>query len=462
MGAPSQTLSAATQASNRMNVSQPILWIKRLIWAYFWLLIFEGALRKWVVPSLSNPLLLVRAPIVIAIYALAIQSRVFPWNRWVTACVLLAFAALFAGLYVLSDTPIVPLFGFQADFLHLPLIFIIARVFDWEDVRRVGFWTLVMCLPMSLLMILQFQASPSAWVNAGAGGGTDSQIGGALGHIRPAGLFTFITGPAAFFPLAAAFLLACTFLPMRYPRWLLTTASLALLVGTGVSTSRTLAASVAIVLLCALVVGTVLKPGLVSPRLIARFVGGLALAGIVLFGAAHLPVFQQGLEAFSSRIQSTGDTQDNGQSFAARGVSDFTNLPGLLAEAPLLGHGLGMGTNAGSALITGGEVKYLLAEGESARVILESGPLVGSAYLLLRYVLVIGLAWTGGRIARSGNPLPLLLLSACISLLLSGQFGQPTELGFAVLGGGLSLAAMNPPRAAQAAVVPKVRERAAA
>lgn len=428
-----------------MTNSANIRWIKRLVWAYFWLLLFEGALRKWVVPSLSNPLLLVRAPIVIIIYAIAIQTRVFPWNRWVTACSILAALALFAGLYVLQDTPIVPVFGFQADFLHLPLIFIIPFVFDREDVRRVGFWTLVICLPMALLMTLQFEASPSAWVNAGAGGGSNSQIGGALGHIRPAGLFTFVTGPAAFFPLAAAFLLSSAFLPMRYPRWLLAASALALVVSMGVSTSRSVVASVAIVLLCAIVVGTVLKSGLISPRLIARALGALALGSIVLFGAAHLPVFQQGLEAFSSRLDSTGDTRDNGQSFVNRGVSGFTDPLLLVADTPLLGRGLGMGTNAGSALISGGQATYLLAEGEWARVILESGPVIGLAYLLLRLVLVAGLVGSGMRLARYGNPLPLLLLSACVTLLLNGQFGQPTELGFAVLGGGLTLAAMRVP-----------------
>ena len=34
--------------------AQAIQSLKRLIWLYFWLWIFEGALRKWVVPSLAN------------------------------------------------------------------------------------------------------------------------------------------------------------------------------------------------------------------------------------------------------------------------------------------------------------------------------------------------------------------------------------------------------------------------
>ncbi len=34
--------------------------LKKGIWLYFFLLLFEGALRKWVLPSLSAPLLIVR------------------------------------------------------------------------------------------------------------------------------------------------------------------------------------------------------------------------------------------------------------------------------------------------------------------------------------------------------------------------------------------------------------------
>ena len=38
---------------------------KKAIWLYIVLLIFEGALRKWFLPSLATPLLVIRDPIVI-------------------------------------------------------------------------------------------------------------------------------------------------------------------------------------------------------------------------------------------------------------------------------------------------------------------------------------------------------------------------------------------------------------
>ena len=65
--------------------------IRRLIWLYFWLLLLEGALRKWVVPQLSNPLLIIRDPVVLLIYVLAIRARVFPRNAWVLSLAFIAF-----------------------------------------------------------------------------------------------------------------------------------------------------------------------------------------------------------------------------------------------------------------------------------------------------------------------------------------------------------------------------------
>ena len=65
--------------------------IRRLIWLYFWLLLIEGALRKWVLPQLSNPLLIIRDPVVILIYVLAFHARVFPRNAWVISLGIIGF-----------------------------------------------------------------------------------------------------------------------------------------------------------------------------------------------------------------------------------------------------------------------------------------------------------------------------------------------------------------------------------
>src|SRR5213075_902612 len=59
--------------------------IRRLIYLYLFLLIIEGALRKWIVPQFSNPLLLVRDPVVLAIYLLAWRAHIFPRNAFISS-----------------------------------------------------------------------------------------------------------------------------------------------------------------------------------------------------------------------------------------------------------------------------------------------------------------------------------------------------------------------------------------
>ena len=68
--------------------------IQRLIFLYFWLLIFEGSFRKWVLPQLSDVLLIIRDPVVIVIYLLAFRARVFPRNGWLFSLAVIAFLSV--------------------------------------------------------------------------------------------------------------------------------------------------------------------------------------------------------------------------------------------------------------------------------------------------------------------------------------------------------------------------------
>lgn len=57
--------------------------IKIAIWIYFILWIFEGALRKWVLPSLASSLLIVRDPVAIYIIIKTIYLNVKFLNPYV-------------------------------------------------------------------------------------------------------------------------------------------------------------------------------------------------------------------------------------------------------------------------------------------------------------------------------------------------------------------------------------------
>ena len=126
----------------------------------------------------------------------------------------------------------------------------------------------------------------------------------------------------------------------------------------------------------------------------------------------------------------------------ARTFSGFTEGFLFIPHAPIGGYGLGIGTNGGAKFLTG-RAMFLLTEGEWGRVILESGPILGLAYLAWRTILTFNLGLFSFRQLKRGEILPIMLYCAGFLSLLNGQFGQPTNLGFAVFICGLCLAAGN-------------------
>lgn len=417
--------------------------IRRLIWLYFWLLIFEGALRKWVLPQLSNPLLIVRDPVLLLIYFLAIRARVFPTNRWVVAlaiigglCVVVSFLTLLPYLPP-SRIALVVGYGFRSNFLHLPLIFILPRVLRMADVKRIGYWSLLLVIPMAFLMVGQFNASPDAWLNRTAGGEGEMMVA-ALGKVRTAATFSFVVGVVAYFALVVAFLVWAALKRDVYKNWVLFGAGSALVIGIAVSGSRSVVAA------CMIVVASLALVLFLRPSALNRF-GQTLLVTIVLgFIVTRAPIFKEGFNVLTTRFNEVAEASEKSVGAGAfeRMSGEFTESLYVMTKAPFLGYGLGIGTNAGARFLTGRSM-FLLSEGEWSRVFLESGPVLGLAFVLWRVSLAIWVGLLCIRSVKVGNVLPLLLLSSSIMPLMNGQFGQPTLLGFAVFGVGLALAARN-------------------
>src|SRR2546423_15602513 len=76
--------------------------IRRLIYLYFFLLIIEGALRKWMVPQFFNPLLLVRVLVVLSIYFLAWSADIFPRNGLILSLGIIGIFFSFCSILVLD------------------------------------------------------------------------------------------------------------------------------------------------------------------------------------------------------------------------------------------------------------------------------------------------------------------------------------------------------------------------
>ena len=417
--------------------------IRRLIWLYMWLLIFEGALRKWVLPQLSNPLLIVRDPVVLLIYALSIRARVFPRNGWTVALAvigLLSFAVAFIPLWPYlrpSRIVLVTGYGFRSNFLHLPLIFVMANVLRAEDVRKIGWWTLVLLPPMAVLMAGQFRAAPDAFLNRTAGGEGDMMVS-ALGKVRTAGTFSFVTGVVAYFAIGTAYLIWAALKRSIYKPWLLYAAGGAVVIGIAVSGSRSVVGA------CAVVASSLVAVMIFRPAALNRF-GQALLAAVVLgFIVMQTPIFKEGANVLTTRFNEVAEATEKsvGAGLIDRVFGDFASSFTVLAKAPILGYGLGIGTNAGAKFLTGRQM-FLLSETEWSRVYLESGPVLGLAFIIWRFALVIWAGLLCLRALKRDNVLPILIFSASFLPMISGQFGQPTILGFVVVGFGLALAAMK-------------------
>jgi hypothetical protein len=414
--------------------------IKFLLWTYLVLLIFEGALRKWVLPGAADALLIIRDPVVIMIYLIAIFGGIFPVNGFVIATVVLTAASVAASFIAGQHNMVVMLYGLRINYLHLPLIWIMAGVLDVRDVRRYGIFILLIAIPMALVMVEQFRSPINARINQGVGATEGGQIFGADGKIRPPGFFAFITGPQLFLPLAAAFFFYQASVKRQLPWLILLGTGLAIAVSLPVSISRT--AVVATGLVGATFAFTLLFG---SKRAGALLRTGI-IFGVLLVGLSFLPIFSEGRDAFLSRWQSAATSN---QGDAVQNVSDRI-FGGLLQpfytmrNARIFGAGIGVGSNVGARLLSGG-VGFLLAEDEWSKIFLELGPILGLAFIGFRIVLTCYLGLVSLRaLLFQREALPILLFSAAGVAVFEYQWGPPTILGFAVFGAGMILAALKP------------------
>jgi hypothetical protein len=408
--------------------------LRLLIWLYFWLLLWEGAMRKWIFPSMSTPLLLVRDPVVVLIYLVALAKGVFPFNRYILLIVALAGLSFGASLLVFDHLGIV-LYGLRTDFLHLPLIFLMPKVLNQEDVVRIGRWFLLLSLPMTFLVIWQFVSPQGNWVNAAAGGELGGQMIATGGRIRPAGIFSFVTGMVSFLGVVAAFLLGGSLDRDGVPNWLRTLPIPCLVFSLVLSGSRSALVGVTIIVVVAI---------LICVRQfsrVRRVITPAVVSYLVFVTLCYLPLFREGLEVHEQRFRAGGGVE---RGIVGRYLGELGESIDTAVGTPLLGRGLGIGTNAGAALLTGSR-SFLLGESEWSRVVAESGPIFGYAFILLRLLIcwyMIRESWSA---LNRGQSTPLLLVAACGLDLVSGQFGQPATLGFVIFTSGLALAAIDLP-----------------
>jgi hypothetical protein len=220
-------------------------------------------------------------------------------------------------------------------------------------------------------------------------------------------------------------------------KWLLILSTACLLAAVPLSISRTLMFEVLLSLLFTTAAALLLPDYL--PRVLFSLLGLSVVMSLVI----SLGVVDTALEAFYARLDTASEIEGGvegtlGDRFLGGMVAAITDSD----QDSFWGKGLGMGTNAGAQLLTGKSL-FLISEGEWGRLIGEMGAILGMTAILLRCMLIFKLSLAAWRQMRAENFLPWLLLSFAFVNILQGQWAQPTAQGFAILSGGLLLAALK-------------------
>ena len=383
--------------------------------------------------------MIIRDPIALLLILYSWKEDLLSPNIFLAGSILLGITGFFTALFFGHGNLFVALFGARIFLLHFPVIFVIGRVFNKEDVIKVGKVILWISIPMTCLTIFQFYSPQSAWVNRGVGGDLNGAgfNGGALGYFRPPGTFSFTNGNTLFYSLVACFVFYFWINPKWINRILLISGSICLFIAIPISISRTLFFQVVLSLAFA-------SLALMShPKYLGRLVVAILASTVVIILLSKMPLFSTALEAFSVRFENASEYEGGlkgtlGNRFLGSMTGSFSNF----ADLPFFGYGMGMGTNAGSQLLTG-KVDFLIAEEEWPRLIGEMGTLLGIFAILIRVGLSIKITAACYRKLKLNESLAWMVLSFEILLLIKGQLGQPVSLGFFTLGGGLVIAALK-------------------
>lgn len=396
-------------------------------------------MRKWFLPGLAGPLLLIRDPVALWIILLAVRNGLIRFNPYLATITCIGIISIFTAIFLGHGSLVVAIYGARILLLHFPLIFIIGTAMNRAHVVKLGKVILWMTFPMTLLIGLQFFSPQSSWVNRGIGGIEDPGFQGALGHFRPPGTFSFITGTYLFYGLSTCFIFYNWLNSKGINKVMLITATIGVLTAIPLSISRTLFFEVCLTVLFAFIAVTRKR----------QYFSKMVNIVVVIIGAililSQTSFFQHATETFFTRFEDA-----NGSEGGVKGVIGDRFLGGLISaitgsvDLPFFGYGIGMGTNAGAQLLSGSR-HFLLHEEEWGRIIDELGPLFGLTVIFIRVAVTLKIAHASYNNISKGDMLPWMLMSFDFLLMAQGNWAQPTSLGFCMLTTGLLVASLKKP-----------------
>ncbi len=414
-----------TQQNNRLSL------VTKAFLAIFFIVLFEGALRKWLfVPSI--PLMLLRDVIVIATVIYGLNRRKFKFRAWpefilMSWTVLVLSWALLQFIFQIMPFPVI-FIGIRAWILYLWFAVLFARVVSRSElifILKVMLWTMV---PMVFLAVIQHLSPVHAFINRQAGGDDQYIFTVAKDIVRTTGTFSFTLGYTTYLALMTPLVLWLmsdgASLIKNYFIRLLFVGSFFL--GIIVSGSRGAIFFTGGMLIMWSIISLLRgKYRKISPKTVF-----LMPILIVVVGYFLAPVIERAYEANTSRIESASRSED----VTSRIISIFIGSDEVWQEFDFFGKGIGAGSNAARSFMPATNNGFLLGENEIDRILNEGG-ILGLLFEFLKILVsIVGLILSVRILIKGKNFLPILFwVFLTVQLLTASTTGQITAHAFTFL-----------------------------
>jgi len=392
------------------------LW-KWFVGLFFVLVMVDGALRKWVLPSQSAALFVLKDLVLwggFALYALRRSPLELPRPLRRTGVPLLLGGYIFVVLLQAFNPRLpnlmVSALGLKAHLAFLPLVVmmpaVIAEATEKQILRTLWVYALLLVLPLAALSVYQFYQPPSAWINQYVREmGTIATV---AGHVRVISTFSYVGSHTAYLTFNAFLSAAILIAGLRTRRR-------DLLVLGGIIFGATfvvlpMAGSrgpVVLVLVALAALLTIVKSEYTSSL---RFV---AVALVIVVGIVQGTGLTGGWTALAERAAEAGDTGSR--------IEGFFYGPILgLERGGLLGYGVGSNHQAAPRFVAGTFGHSWLSQGYvenfNARVITELGAL---GWLLLTSLKSLLLFMAYQTVRRSRRSLEVIVGATAFCMLLA-------------------------------------------
>jgi hypothetical protein len=406
--------------------------------------IFEGAIRKWVFESAGIPLLALRDFIVLFFIFIGVKKKYLNFQNPLELTLLVWSLIVFiwsVSHFMLGFIPL-PVIILTLHFwiLYMWFAILMYRTLTLYDIKIILRVLIFSIIPMSILAVIQFFAPVESFINKQVG-----SIDGegvfllAAGIVRATGTFSFTMGYTTYLALISPFIF-----------WIMSDGSniikntivkiltvLLFFLGVIVSGSRgaiffTLAMFV--FYLFSFLIGNGFHKIKVKTILIVSVM--LSISIYVAY-----PFLEIAYDANTARI----DSASKSENVSKRIFDTFVGKKETWDNFSLLGKGIGGGSSAARAFMPTSGKEFIMGEMEIDRILTEAG-IVGLLFELIKlFLVIVGLSKSFFILIKKKFTLPFLFwVYLSIQLLTTSTTGQITVHAFVMLSLALGLLLIRP------------------